>query len=238
MLTLDYTFDDASCNLALEEVLLKHATTTGEEVLRFWESPSLFVVLGLTQKVQLEVSVEHCREDGVPIRRRCSAGGCVVQGPGCLNYTLVLSKDRHPDIPSIQGSYTYIFDKIIEQLDIEGLAKMGISDLAMGELKVSGNAQRRQKEYILHHGTLLYKADLVLFSHYIQEPQDRPDYRGKRDHTAFIRNLPLTREVLVEAICKAFDTNLPSTDLLDTHLQESRLLADSKYDSDEWIYRK
>ena len=238
MLSLDYSFDDAGHNLALDEVLLNHANATGEEALRFWESPSHFVVLGLTQQYRKEVEVERCKEDSVPIRRRCSAGGCVVQGPGSLNYTLVLSKERDPDIASIQGSYRYIFNKIIQELNLEGLSKQGVSDIALGDVKISGNAQRRQKDFILHHGTLLYNADLELMSTYIQEPDDRPDYRGERTHTSFIRNLPLSRLEMVNSITRAFESKAPITTLDESLLKQTRELADKKYNSDIWNYRK
>ena len=105
MIAFDYTFDDPHANLALDEFLLKEAeATNGDDVLRFWESSIPFVVLGLTQHINAEVQVEVCNEAEVPITRRCSAGGCVLQGPGCLNYTLILSKDRHIEITGIQQS--------------------------------------------------------------------------------------------------------------------------------------
>lgn len=238
MLSIDYSFDSPGRNLALDEVLLKHAAQENIEILRFWESPIPFVVLGLTQKLQAEVNVEHCDEDHVCIQRRCSAGGCVVQGPGCLNYTLVLSKELRPEIQSIQGSYQYIFDKLIKELNLDGFAQKGVSDLAFGELKVSGNAQRRQKDYILHHGTLLYDADLPLFSRYIHEPEDRPEYRGDRDHRSFIRNLPLNRLELLHSICRALGADRPDENLDRALLQKTQQLADEKYDTYDWIHRK
>ena len=238
MLSIDYSFDAPSHNLALDEVLLKHAAQEKVEILRFWESPSVFVVLGLTQKLHAEVHVEHCSADNVSIQRRCSAGGCVVQGPGCLNYTLVLSKALRPEIHSIQGSYQYIFDKMIDSFNLDGFGQKGVSDLALGERKVSGNAQRRQKDYILHHGTLLYDADLPQFSRYIHEPEDRPDYRGDRDHRSFIRNLPLNRLELVHSICRALGDDLPDNKLGQAQLQQTLQLADEKYDTHEWIHRK
>ena len=238
MLSLDYSFDTAGENLAFDEILLRYGANEHCEVLRFWESPSPFVVLGLTQKHRDEVDVERCLADHIPIRRRCSAGGCVMQGPGCLNYTLILSKALRPEIHTIQESYRYIFDKLIAEISLEGLAKQGVSDMALKDLKVSGNAQRRQKEYILHHGTLLYEADLECFSRYIREPQDRPEYRKDREHASFIRNLPKSRIALIDAIAKAFSAEKPVESIDNTLLQETRQLADEKYDTDTWIYRK
>ncbi len=236
---MDYTFADAACNLALDEVLLGEAGSEGHrETLRFWESPTSFVVLGLTQGIQQEVNGEYCKDHNIPIMRRCSAGGCVVQGPGCLNFTLVLSKDARPEIASIHGSYEYILGKIINVLKIPQLRKAGISDLALGDLKVSGNAQRRRKDHILHHGTLLYNADIPLFSSFIREPQDRPEYRGSRAHDAFITNLAVSRDFLVQSVSEAFEVDLATDNPGKALIEESRRLAEDKYEQKSWIYRK
>jgi len=61
----------------------------GDEALRFW-NPRHFVVVGYANRIANEVNVAACEKRGVPILRRCSGGGTVLQGPGCLNYTLIL----------------------------------------------------------------------------------------------------------------------------------------------------
>lgn len=240
MNSADHSFDDPASNLALDEVLLRGAIS-GEwgESLRFWESPSYFVVLGLTQKVSSEVNVDRCEADGVPILRRCSAGGCVVQGPGCLNYTLVLSGSQRPLISTIHGSYEYILGRIVEGLRVDGLHRAGISDLAIGDLKVSGNAQRRHKDFILHHGTLLYDADIGVISRYIQEPNERPEYRGGRKHAAFVANLDISRSRLMEAISIGFGADLDTASALpNVVLERVERLAEEKYRLKSWNYRK
>lgn len=239
MIAFDYTFDDPHANLALDEVLLKNAeATNGDDVLRFWESPIPFVVLGLTQRINAEVKIDRCNEAGVPIARRCSAGGCVVQSPGCLNYTLILSKDSHPEIAGIQQSYEYILNKIVRSLPNHHLQRAGISDIVYGDLKVSGSAQRRQKTFILHHGTLLYNADINLVSELLQEPADQPEYRSKRTHGNFITNLNSDRKELVSSILAQFNTTLDKTSPAEALLTESTLLAKSKYSDPAWINRK
>src|SRR5262249_20908823 len=86
-------------NLDLDESLLLMAEKQeGGEVLRFWESPVAFVVLGLSGKADVDVNEVNASKDHVPVLRRSSGGGTVVQGPGCLNYSLVLSKQKHPEL--------------------------------------------------------------------------------------------------------------------------------------------
>ena len=91
MKLLDLTLPSPAENLACDEMLLDAAEAgDGGEILRFWEPREHFVVVGYANKVATEVNVAACEARGIPVLRRCSGGGTVVQGPGCLNYTLVL----------------------------------------------------------------------------------------------------------------------------------------------------
>src|SRR5688572_29608059 len=89
---LDLTLPTPAENLACDEALLDFCEQTGgSEILRVWQPADYFVVVGYANKVELEVNSEYCRAKQIPILRRCSGGGAVVQGPGCLNYSLILN---------------------------------------------------------------------------------------------------------------------------------------------------
>src|SRR4051794_13262168 len=105
---LDLTYDSPAANLALDEALLDACEIGGAEVLRFWESPKYFVVVGYSNKVDTEVNVSECRKRNVPVLRRCSGGGTVLQGPGCLNYSLILNFDTDPKLQTIPGANCHI----------------------------------------------------------------------------------------------------------------------------------
>jgi lipoate-protein ligase A len=105
----DCTFLSSAENLACDEALLDWCESgTGAECLRFWESPEPFVVVGYANKVATEVNVAACEARKVPILRRCSGGGTVVQGPGCLNYTLVLPITKDGPLHSIAVANQFI----------------------------------------------------------------------------------------------------------------------------------
>src|SRR5690606_15006792 len=88
--------------LALEEALLDHCEECGHSgFLHFWESPRHFVVLGYSKKVAEEVHSSGCEAAGIPVLRRASGGGTVLQGPGCFNYTLVLPIEADPAFETI-----------------------------------------------------------------------------------------------------------------------------------------
>ncbi|PCJ67069.1 MAG: lipoate-protein ligase A related protein [Candidatus Hydrogenedentota bacterium] len=235
----DYTHADPAMNLALDEALLQHAESEShEEVLRFWESEKHFVVLGLTQSLNDEVHVANCAADNIPIHRRCSAGGCVLQGPGCLNFTLILDQEKRPDIRGITSSYSTILKTIISSLQLPNVIHTGISDLAINGRKISGNAQRRRKRFILHHGTLLFNFDTEKIPMYLQEPAKRPDYRGDRTHAEFVQTLTIDKESVKAAISTCYSKEQNTFSDIDPVLRAALHLKNTKYSTESWIHRK
>ena len=87
-----------------------------------------------------------------------------------------------------------------KELNLPGLAIRGTSDLVLGDRKVSGNAQRRGRRALLHHGTLLYDFDAQWMMRYLKEPRRQPSYRAERTHEAFVTNMPLDSRTIKDAI--------------------------------------
>ncbi len=241
MRLIDYTFDEPAHNLAFEEVLLD-GVETGQcgEALRFWESRSFFVVLGVSQVLSQHVFEERCAADGVPVLRRCSAGGCVLQGPGSLNYTLALRAGNQPELSGIRSSYAFLLGRMSQALVPLGIhaCHAGISDMASDGRKFSGNAQKRRRRAILHHGTLLWAMDGTLIERYLKEPEDRPDYRGERTHGHFVRPIKADGDALKNAIRAAFAPDAPQEQPTSEESTAVEELARTKYGNEEWTRRR
>lgn len=228
-------------NLALDEALLDAAEEgLSGETLRFWEAPAPFVVIGTAQELAKEADEAACAADGVPILRRASAGGCVLQGPGSLNYALVLLPSLRPETASLRGSYEYILNALGAAFAARGVEARheGTCDLAIGGRKVSGNAQKRRRRAFLHHGTLLYRADAAAMARYLREPADRPDYRGPRTHGDFVAALPLDAGALKDAVREAFGAVSPTSAPTPWEIAHAEGLAREKYRSRDWTYRR
>jgi len=203
----DISFPTPQENIVFDEALWCLAEKHGRgEYLRFWESSEIFIVMGRIGRAEIDVNAIHTQEDNIPVLRRSSGGGTVLQGPGCLNYTLVLSKQKHPEINDLRKSYEWISVKVIEALSRAGVEAYfrPTSDIATdpSEKKFSGNAQRRGKHYILHHGTILYRFDLSLISRYLNMPKDAPQYRKHRPHTDFVTNVPIDPRVFKDHLAQ------------------------------------
>ena len=195
-------------NLLYDEVLLRLANQgRSGEALRFWESEHVFIVLGRLGRLDRDVRRQITRKDGVPVFRRASGGGTVVQGPGCLNYTLILSKER-PEVADLRRSYQFILGKLINVLSGLGVeaAFWPISDMAVRgtQKKFSGNAQKRGRRFILHHGTILYCFDLTLIERYLTMPDDMPAYRQHRRHRDFVTNVPINPQAFCSEVGRCF----------------------------------
>lgn len=241
MRVLDVSFSKPAENLAYDELLLDDAESgRAADTLRMWESETPFVVLGVSQVLREHVRVDACAKDGVRILRRCSAGGCVLQGPGCLNFTLVISHEHFPEIQTIRGSYCFVLNRLAVALKEAGVSAShkGISDLAWRGRKISGNAQRRRKRFILHHGTLLYGMDPELMERYLMEPVDRPQYRGDRTHRGFVRSLNLDSDAVRGVFRRAFGAETGSDKLRKDERDAIRELVKEKYANPQWTARR
>lgn len=209
MLLKDISLPTPQENLALDEDLFRSADKHGDvEYLRFWESPVYFIVLGRIGKEEEDVDLAAANSDGIPVLRRSSGGGTVVQGPGCLNYTLVLSKHKYPALNDLRRSYAWISAKVIEALKPLGVEAIfrPTSDIALAdsEKKFSGNAQHRGKTHIFHHGTILYNFELERIARYLRMPKDVPAYRKGRSHKDFITNIPIEAARFKTSLAKVF----------------------------------
>ena len=194
--------------LGWDDAFLDSADQGGPETIWFLESPAPFVVVGYGQQVEREVETEACRRRGIPVLRRCSGGGTVVQGPGCLSYGLVLRINPAGPTATITGTNRWVMERqrrAMASLLGEGVHVRGHTDLALatasGERKFSGNAQRRKRDALLFHGTILLRFDLPLIAEVLRPPSLEPDYRGKRSHLDFVTETGLAKSAVIAALC-------------------------------------
>ncbi len=238
MNSLDLSLPTPEENLALEEALLGECDAgRGPEVLRFWESESPFVVLGYGNSASAEADLEACKRDGIPVLRRVSGGGTVLQAPGCLNYAVVLRVDSAPELSSIRGTNQYVLDRVRSALEAaSGLTidREGDTDLAVEGIKCSGNAQRRGRQSVLFHGALLLNMDLALISRYLRMPSRQPKYRENRPHAAFLRNLEVDSSGVKRELRRVLGAGevTPSWPM-----DEVARLIEQKYSRQDWNLR-
>ncbi|MEO5804375.1 MAG: hypothetical protein ABIR24_12685, partial [Verrucomicrobiota bacterium] len=112
---LDLTLPTPAENLACDEALLDFCEETdGPEILRVWEPADYFIVVGYANKVILEVNCRAATAQAIPILRRSSGGGTIVQGRGCLNYSLILNFAKNNHLQTIAGVNRFIMSRHCE----------------------------------------------------------------------------------------------------------------------------
>lgn len=158
-------------NLALEEFVflntpLADSEPFSSERLLFYVNDKC-VVIGKNQNPWKEVNLSNCRKSGYEFVRRRSGGGAVVHDMGNVNYSYFTSRD------SFEREYfnRNIVDWLTKDYPDAAIHLNSRGDIQLGNFKVSGSAYKIAKGRAYHHGTMLVKADLALFSGLL-----KPDY--------------------------------------------------------------
>ncbi len=140
--------------IALEECLVNSVRTQDATLLFYVNAPS--VIIGRNQNVWREVS-PSCE---LPVYRRVSGGGTVYHDEGNVNWALIVPRALHS-----QGEEIAMVAKALATLGIHAYpgARGGLFvTMGNGETlgKISGTARRFGAYNVLHHGTLLVRADI------------------------------------------------------------------------------
>ncbi len=224
--------------LGWDDAFLEQVSIGGPEVLWFWEAVQPFIVVGRGQRVDLEVNRIICELDGIPILRRTSGGGAVVQGTGCLNYGLVLRIPDSGPLLTVTTTNLWIMERqaaALRRAGLEGVVVRGHTDLAIlqngMERKFSGNAQRRLRDCVLFHGTVLYCAAWENMDRWLKHPSSEPLYRSGRSHSEFLTNIPFSAPQIRDALITQWQAE---TALTGAPWDARSAWIDKRYSLSEW----
>ncbi len=140
-------------NLALEEYLFKNSN---EDICFFYRNtPS--VIIGKHQNAFAEVNLAYCKQHNIPVLRRISGGGTVYHDEGNINISLIKTETSENRV-----NYQPLLDLIIHFLSTLNLKALQgeRNDLYLKEKKITGTACHIFKSRTLHHGTLLFDANM------------------------------------------------------------------------------
>jgi lipoate-protein ligase A len=248
---LDLKVADAYTNMGVDEALA-YARGEGKapNTLRFYMWNPSAVTLGYFQSVEDEVDLEACREYGIDINRRISGGGAVLNSSyGEITYSIVMPDDDPRISSDPTESYRYLCHGIVEglaNLSVEGRFKP-INDIIVGDRKISGNAQIRRYNAVLHHGTILVDFDAKQMFTALKISQEKISdkmIKQAEERVTTIRR-ELGSEISFEEVRKAMERGFAKAlgvELIPGELSdyEKELLVKfrKKYASPEWIYRR
>ena len=182
MYLLENNCTDPAWNLALDEYLL---TRFPGEVLTLWRNgPS--VIIGKNQNALEEIDLDFVRAHQIPVVRRLTGGGAVFHDLGNINYTLV-----QPCGAGDFNNYAKFTKPIVDFLATLGVTAelSGRNDLLVDGQKFSGNAQAVREGRILHHGTLLFSADISRLSGALRPRDIKLESKGVKSVSSRVTNL-------------------------------------------------
>ena len=160
-----------------------------------------------------------------------------MQGPGCLNYSLIMNIQEGGPVSSISSANRFVMERnraALERLLGRPVTISGCTDLAIDELKFSGNAQRRRKRSLLFHGCFLLNLDLALVGAVLPLPSRQPEYRANRGHGEFLANLNIPAADVKAALRSAWGADAAAGPV---PRGEIALLARDKYATSAWNFK-
>ena len=229
-------------NLAAEEYLFLHSSA---DVAFLYVNDSC-VVLGSNQVLRNELNQEFCRIENIPVLRRMSGGGTVYHDAGNLNYSFITQGNGRP--ADMNGAFLQPVVAALSALGID--AEVGQrKDLWIAQkYKISGTASHISRGRELHHGTLLFDADLQKLQKALAA--DKPDHnlRGTASVPSPVMNIReyMRRNGMPDMNSAEFVTAFTSVLALKTGTIPQVLVSQSeidvlmadKYNSDAWNLRK
>lgn len=243
MLFIYHGETDPYFNLAAEEYILEQGR--GAAFLLWRNGPS--VIIGKNQNAYAQLNLPFVQANRIQVARRLTGGGAVFHDLGNVNFTFVTDAPEHGEI-----DFKRFTDPIIAILRQFGVTATlsGRNDLLAHGRKISGNAQcvyhtcdGRQR--LLHHGTILFSADLSRLSGALQVSREKMESKGiasVESRVANIRELPGYRgpdtveaflRCLVDGAAASYG---PAWEYTAEQTAVIRQIAEDKYSTWDWIF--
>jgi len=233
---VDYSSKNPAMNLAIDEAILRCLLEDRSlNTLRLWRNPPT-VVVGCFQNPKSEVNIVACKKLGIDVLRRVSGGGAVYHDYGNLNYSLVVHKSSlKVHLEDVEKSYDLFCGGVIEGLKMLGIVAYNRKgDIMVSGKKVSGSAQHRLYDGILHHGTLMVDIDMDMLGHALKLPDSERHLSNLNG--ILPRKVPMStiKRAIIRGFEKRLDVKLKKATLTPRERQIARNLYEVKYSKRHW----
>ena len=169
----------------MEEILFDSLSSDNKAYFLLWQNaPS--VIIGRHQNTAEEVNETYVREHNIPVVRRGTGGGAVYHDLGNLNFSFLTHLEKGEDT-----SFTRFIYPIAEALKDIGIQAeiSGRNDMTVEGKKFSGNAQRKNGNKLLQHGTLMLNLDVSNLTDILTGNPDKYQSKGISSHKSRVANL-------------------------------------------------
>ena len=253
---------DAATNMAIDEVILQRQETCPQPTLRVYDWSQPAFSFGYFQKISSEIDVKKCEARSVELVRRMTGGGMVVHGWD-VTYSIVAPHGNGVIPSDISASYCWIANRLVngfhrinvpatqqsvKSKTAEGmpntcLANPAEHDVMLHGKKVAGVSQRRNRIGGVYQGYIALDMPppeiLTLTS---KSPGYQEILTQKSTAVNSDRLTPKDRQQVENAVISGFKdalgARLVASNLSDDELDAAKSLAESKYATGEWTYRR
>lgn len=254
--------DDAregAMQMALEEIAARTALEDDVRTVRIYSWEPSTLSLGYRQDPD-SVDWEYCEHEGIDVTRRQTGGGGIYHDRYAdISYTIVAPANEVPG--DLMDCYALFCEPILEAFDRMGIdadfataeqdaiyhpscylrdinpahdivAPVGAGAAAK---KISGNAQYRQRDVVIQHGSLSY--DLESARHVGAFDADLSPKTFTDRVTSIHEQAGIDRTEAVETIAESLGEWCGATESTwrEDELEAARDLADRKFGADAWI---
>lgn len=224
-------------NLATEEYFLRQKK--GDYFLLWQNEPC--IVVGRNQNTRAEINHEYVQKNALPVVRRLTGGGAVFHDLGNLNYTFIEegASDKF-------GNYGVFAQPVLETLADMGICATlsGRNDLLIDGKKFCGNAQTLWHGRMMHHGCILFSANVNHLSEALRINPLKIQSKGIKSVRSRVTNIaehlqtPMTvtdfRNRLLEKVLSQPGSEM--YELTPADQQAIETLYREKYSTEQWNY--
>lgn len=253
--------NSAAMNMAIDEALLLTQRTSFQPTLRVYDWLGPAFTFGYFQQISDEVDVPACDSHGIELVRRMTGGGTVIHGWD-VTYTIIVPHGSGVLPKDISAAYCVLSDCLIN-----GFERIGIDvayqiakpvatdapnicltnpaqyDTLLNGKKVAGVSQRRNQTGAMYQGYIALDLPtsevLALASRQVDFAQEVAEQSTAVNQS---RTVPIYRKQLEDAIAVGFQETLAvqlvDGELFSQEIEIAESLAQTKYGSAEWNYRR
>lgn len=245
---------DGPLNMALDEIAAETAAEGGPRTVRVYQWDPSTLSLGYRQDPDT-VAWDYCEREGITVTRRPTGGGGIYHDRyGDISYSIVAPADELPG--DLMETYELLCEPIFDAFERLGIDARFTDeelpaihqpacylrelhpahDVVAGGRKISGNAQYRQKDAIIQHGSLKFDLDAERHLATFSNPETTPGEFRERV-TTMTEQSGVSRGDAVEAVEEALRewADADEGGWTDDELARARDHAEEKFESEAWV---
>ena len=191
MFSKDYGLISPDEGLGLEARLLSEK----KKALAIYSRDRPTVSLGRFNSASEYVDIDFAKRNGITVIRRMSGGSAIYSDSDQLVFTVVTDRSAFRDKAD---SYMTICGCLVDTLGALGIEAMykPMNDVLVDGRKISGCAQYRDRDTLLHHGTLILRLDREMMDGVLRPVKDRK-YPGLTSVEESLGHVPERKEILM-----------------------------------------